>query len=217
MVLQIDMTENVTRVMDELNVLQKQQLPFAIARSLTRTAAEFSQDALPGVLEKLLDRPTPFTKRSGRFIPATKSDPTAAVYLAPLQDRYLRFQVRGGSRIQKGMEAKYETIAEAIAKRQLVPGKGAKLNQYGNVSRATIMRLGQQATQKNGKVFIGELKGKGTFGVWQRLPRGGVEAVFIEPPSKPSYRAKLNLMPEVEKFASERFDFHFRTSIAMLD
>lgn len=214
--LEIDLTENVTRVLDELNVLQKQQLPFAIARSLTRTAAEFSQDALPGVLEKLLDRPTPFTKRAGRFIPAKKDDPTAAVYLAPLQDRYLRFQVRGGSRIQKGFEKKYESIAQLIAQRQLVPGSGARLNQYGNVSQFAIQRLGEEAKVKGSKVFIGDLKGGGPFGIWRKEGRK-VKAIFVEPANRPSYSEKLRLQPEVEKFASERFDFHFRTSLAMLD
>lgn len=214
--IRIDLTENVEQAMQRLNVLQKQQLPFAIARSLTRTAAEFSMDVLPKVMEQQIDRPTPFTKRAGRYLPATKENQTAVVYLADLQDRYLRFQVRGGSRIQKGMEAKYESIAEAIRTRQLVPGQGARLNQYGNVSRYAIQRLGEEAQVRGSKVFIGELKAGGPFGVWRKEGRK-VKAVFVEPGSKPTYRQKLNLAPDLEKFARDRFDFHFAASAAMLD
>ncbi|MFZ9559251.1 MAG: hypothetical protein ACO27M_05420 [Vulcanococcus sp.] len=214
--LRVDLTENVTKTMDSLTVLQKQQLPFAIARALTRTAAEFSMDALPKVMERQLDRPTPFTKRAGRYIPATKENQTAKVYLAPLQYRYLRFQIRGGLRIQKGFEAKYESIAQTIEKRQMVPGSAARLNQYGNVSRAAILKMGQEASVKGGKVFVGIPQGRNTFGVWQRDGKR-LRAVFIEPKSQPSYKERLMLLPELENFAGQRFDFHFATSLALLD
>lgn len=222
--IRIDLTENVEQAMQRLNVLQKQQLPFAIARSLTRTAAEFSMDALPKVMEQQIDRPTPFTKRAGRYLPATKENQTAVVYLADLQDRYLRFQVRGGSRIQKGFERKYESIAETIASRQLVPGSGAKKDKYGNVSRYAIQRLGEEAQVKGSRIYIGELKGGGPFGIWRRYKTyegkrkvGKVQAVFVEPANLPNYNERLRLQPELEKFASDRFDFHFAASTAMLD
>lgn len=220
----VDLNENLAQLIQTLNVLERQQIPFAAARALTRVAAEFSRDVLPGVLEQQLPErnPTPFTKRAGRFLPADKRSLTATVYLAPMQDRYLRIQRRGGPRIQKAFEKKYESIAQTIERRQLVPGSGAKRNQYGNVSRAAIVRLAQEATQDNSPIYIGALKKTGTFGVWRRYKTtidgkrvGRVQAVFVEPRSAPTYRDVLKLRDALEIFAAKKFEFHLRVGLAM--
>lgn len=216
-VIEIDLTENVARVAAQLDDFARTQLRFAVARALTRTAAEFSQDELPNVLEAQLDRPTPFTKRAGRFIPARKDNLTAAVYIAPLQSRYLRYQVYGGTRIQKGFETKYESIADAIRNRRLVPTRRVRLNQYGNVSRAAIVRLGE-AAQAKGDVFIGQPNGRGgkprTFGVYERDKKTkALRALFVAPKNPPTYDDILKLRPSLEAYAGQTFDFHLNRSL----
>jgi hypothetical protein len=222
----VDLNENLSQIIQSLNVLERQQIPFAAARALTRVVAEFSRDILPQVLEYQLPEgnPTPFTKRGGRYIPADKQNLMAVFYLAQLQDRYLRFQVRGGTRIQKGFEKKYESIAKTIERRKLVPGKGAKLNQYGNVSRATIERIGQELEKPNGRVYVGRLKNeKRTFGIWQRYKARGadgkmvgrVRAIFVEPPQEPSYQQTLRLRDALENYAKNKFEFHLRVGLAL--
>ena len=124
----------------------------------------------------------------------------------------------GGARNVKAFENKYDEISAIIAKAQLVPTRNVQRNQYGNVSRALIVRLGEAAQSGNGDVFIGQPVGQRgkprAFGVYQRdRNTKQLRALFIQPKSAPNYKAVLQLQPALADFASERFDFHLTNSI----
>ena len=127
-----------------LKYLQRveKQSRFAKAKALTQTAWQV-KDEESKALVKHLKNPTPFTRRAYRVQRATKARPVAAVYAAPIQDKYLQHQVHGG--VSKGH----------------VPGKQQKLNQYGNLPRRATKR-------KN--TFNATINGiKGT---WQNVGKG---------------------------------------------
>ena len=134
-----------------LTRLEKKQIPFATALAITKTL----QRAKVGVIKqakKDIDRPTPFTLRGFRVQSANKRTLTGRLFIAPIQENYLRYQIFGGVRRPKGT---------ALA---LPPAKpeagGVRLDRYGNVPRA------QRARAQLGK---GAFSGKvgNVAGIWK--------------------------------------------------
>ena len=132
----------VQRFVDDL---AKQTL-FATAKALTDTAKE-AEKAIKGEMAKSLDRPTPFTLNSLRTKPATKANLTAE---AKIKDEaanakpptvWLAPQVYGGVRLAKRSEERLRRAGVLAANEFVVPGQGAKLDQYGNMSRGQLQAI----------------------------------------------------------------------------
>jgi hypothetical protein len=116
----------------------------AAVLAVNRTA-EQARKAEEAEIRTRFDRPTPFTQKSLTVIPATPRDMLAEVtfkdYLRNPGDRhYLEPSVYGGSRPLKPFERR-------LAKRLLppgwfaIPGPGARLDAYGNMSRGQIVQI----------------------------------------------------------------------------
>lgn len=141
-------------------------------------------------MRRVFDRPVPFTLNSLQLTTASKSDLTAMVGFkspARMGQHYLVPQVEGGARKLKGFE-------RGIGKREFVPGKGARLDRYGNVPGSQIVqimsvlgKLGRYAgdntnitarsRKRNAKqrdyVFLPHSHGKLPPGIYQRFKVGG--------------------------------------------
>lgn len=91
------------------------------ALGLNGLAFRIRKKDLPLGMDKNIDRPTPFTRRGGRVLKAKARDfpQVAWVYIAPIQEGYLKTIVKGGTRTDK----------------LPVPGKEASRNKYGNLPR----------------------------------------------------------------------------------
>lgn len=148
-----------------LDSLQRQQMPFAIARALTRTAQDAQKEATRQ-LETKLDRPTPFTKRAIAYDRATKQRLVATVLVKPIQAAYLKWLIEGGTRPTQGTGTG-------------IPTKAARLNQYGNIPN----RKG--GLIKGKKQFIATIGN--TTGVWERVRRELRLIVAID--KDPTYKA----------------------------
>lgn len=98
------------------------QVRYAAAQALTAAAKDYAKIA-PQVMRQTLDRPMPFTQRGVRSRGANSSNLQAAVYILPIQSRYLRPQIEGGS---ESGEKPY-------------PFKSAE-NVYGNLPRGATKR-----------------------------------------------------------------------------
>lgn len=109
------------------------QMPFAQALALTRTAQDAASD-LAKALPEYLDKPTPWTARAFAVRRADKRTLAAEVYVKPGQS-YLGWQIEGGTR--------------APARKALKLPGSVKLDQSGNIPRAELQRLIQ--TAKEGK------------------------------------------------------------------
>ena len=130
---------------------------FAVVRALTATAKDIERAETLGLSESL-DNPTPFTLRAFGTEAATKANPTARVFMRPLQSKYLQYQIDGGQRAYKGFELKLR--GQSITAYAL-PGGKVPLDQYGNISRATIIALTRELNSSGSakRYFVGKPKG----------------------------------------------------------
>jgi hypothetical protein len=104
----------------------ERQIPFTVAKALTATAKD-AQAAVTQSIPVKFDRPNPFTQKAVTITPATKSNPTAVVFIKDQQAKYLEIQEEGGQRKPEpgspiNLPVKY------------------RVNQYGNLPKGAIAR-----------------------------------------------------------------------------
>jgi len=144
----------------------------AMAKGINKTAATANAELTQG-LSRHLDRPTPFTMKAIKTSKAKpKPEPSAIVYVQPLQMRYLRWPIHGG------------TIDSIIT-----PAAG-RLNKYGNIVGKSRAPRGLKGIKGNNpKRFIAEING--SYGVWQRYGPKGRKVKPIALVSRRSPRSKI--------------------------
>lgn len=177
------------------------QVSKALAIGLTRIGVRV-KDAAAAEMRSVFDRPTPYTMNAlqlksaqkthaqprayvgfkdsnGSFIP---NDADAGAVLASRR-HYLRPQVYGGGRPFKKLEARLRHAGALGAGQYALPGWGAKLDGYGNMSRGEIVQVlayiggfgdpgGDRNTTDARKA---KLKGAGTEYFVLRAKRGRLE------------------------------------------
>lgn len=209
----VDMSLDAFPVSAGMRELEKKHIPFVMARTATLLAQRVKKGTIM-VMQKRLDRPTPTTLNSLFVKMATKAR-AAEVYFKDSwasgipADTYLQQAVSGGLRPHKRFEK--SLIARGIMRSgQFAVPTTAFLNQYGNVSRGTMMKIlsglgaaestrGYQANASDSarsrrkgnahRFFSGDVDG--TQGVWERKSMGmgdAVRPVFIFSDSAPKYR-----------------------------
>lgn len=130
------------------------KLPSVLARALTLTAQD-AKNEVYAWMPRVFHKPTPYTMRSLFVYPAYKDDLRAAVafkytggwvprhYMGDVHaPRAIRSQVYGGRRPLKASEKRLlqNRITTSDAP-YLIPGPGAPLNQYGNVTGAFMNKV----------------------------------------------------------------------------
>lgn len=159
----IDIT-GLQRVVDELQQWPK-QAKFATVLAITRTA-QHVQRAEVAEMRDSFDRPNPFTLGSIFLKPATLSNPQAEVGIKdnsfstgrpPIQ--WLRWQVFGGLRTMTGYERLLRSAGAIPDDMRMVPGKFARLDAYGNISRGQLVQI------------LSQLRIDSTVGSTRSLPR----------------------------------------------
>ncbi len=209
----IDMSLDAAPVSAGMLELEKRHIPFVMARTATLLAQRVKKGTVT-VMQKRLDRPTPTTLNSLFVKMATKTR-AAQVYFKDSwasgipADTYLQQAVSGGLRPHKRFEK--SLIARGVMRSgQFAVPTTAFMNQYGNVSRGTMLKIlsglgaaestrGYQANASDSaksrrkgnahRFFSGDVGG--TQGVWERRSMGmgdAVRPVFIFSDSAPRYR-----------------------------
>ncbi|MDT9633188.1 hypothetical protein F6S08_18400 [Pseudomonas sp. JV449] len=209
----VDMSLDAFPVSAGMRELEKKHIPFVMARTATLLAQRVKKGTIT-VMQKRLDRPTPTTLNSLFVKMATKAR-AAEVYFKDSwasgipADTYLQQAVSGGLRPHKRFEK--SLIARGIMRSgQFAVPTTAFMNQYGNVSRGTMMKIlsglgaaestrgyqanasGSAKSRRKGnahRFFSGDVDG--TQGVWERKSMGmgdAVRPVFIFADSAPRYR-----------------------------
>lgn len=121
------------------------QVKFAAAVALTRTA-QAAKVEVARLMPAELDRPKPGTTRALRVEKATRYDLTAVVRLlnrgegVPSQE-FIGHNVTGGRRGMKRSELMLRAAGILPEGLYTVPGKEAKLDAYGNMSRGQIVSI----------------------------------------------------------------------------
>lgn len=179
--------------------VERKQVPFAMARALTDTARDIADD-WPEIMERGLDRPTPFTKKGSYVRPASKSRLVAEVGLKRRQNEYLRLQLTGGERRPKG--------------RALVVPAGMKLNKYGNMARGAVGKASGRPDTfvvSSGDVRTRHLKP----GIYQRPKSRRRKASPASPKmlvsfkARAQYRRRLYLRGPAERVVRRNLPVHF--------
>ena len=129
----------------KLDGVAGKQLPFAMAKTLTQTAKQAASEDVPAAMKRAFDRPTRFTLNAFAILPATKTKlraeilPRAFAGKGNVAWEYLDPEVSGGVRDAKRSEKRLSSVLGQRV--YLVPGKGAKLDKSGNISRATWTKV----------------------------------------------------------------------------
>lgn len=150
-----------------LSRLEREQLPFAAALALTRTAQVVAED-LRHEMQVVFDRPTPATLNSLYIQPATKQRMEARVWIndGRMSDwraglikagkaspskwgegrtaiKWLTPEVFGGPRSHKGVEGLLRRKGALQQGQYIMPGESMKgsLDKYGNISTGLMTKM----------------------------------------------------------------------------
>jgi hypothetical protein len=155
MTFKLTIQSNVAQIRAQLQQFSDRQFAASMATALTRTAVKAD-------MPRVFDRPTPYTLRQLRYVPATADRLAAAVgfNVARINDergalvgyrdlgpgetpagKYLQFQVDGGQRAQKRFERALQLVRILPQGWVAVPGERAKIDQYGNQSVGELRQI----------------------------------------------------------------------------
>jgi hypothetical protein len=131
--------------------LATKQIPFAVATAVNDLAFQV-QRAENAAMLTVFKHPRPFTARSVQVGKATKSDPTATVFVRPEVAKYLQPYETGGLHVLPG--------------KALLAPVDIRLDQYGQLPRSTMAIL-----KARKDIYIGPIQTNSgvVTGVWQRL------------------------------------------------
>ena len=215
--LAIDLTTDIAKAVGWSGALRK-QLPFAISKALNDTAFD-ARTSLGGATRQYFDRPTSFTQKGFGVEKSTKRDLEVIVGAEVKRARYLRTQITGGARNQKGFEklflAQVAATGQVPSNSQFVPTSLVKLNASGNVSLATLKRIkqGLSTTNARGGFFVGTPKGGNRPPGIYRRSREQLFPYFIAIDQPARYEARYPMLDIVGKVYQRRFGQYFRSSL----
>jgi hypothetical protein len=230
-VIHINITENIRQAIGSLDATFAKQVPFATSLAITKTAQDIPA-AMGREAGSVFDRPRPFTTGAGAMYvkSATKHSLTAEAGYKDIQSRYLKWQIGGGDRVQKGFERALAGMGMLPAGYLTTPGEGIKLDAFGNIPRAQIIQiLGQ--LKSGASVFKGRGKymtRSGLFvvfpgatdprvrhltpGVWERYGNGHRITPLIHYVDAAAYRPRLDIAGTARRVVDARFPAHFEAA-----
>lgn len=215
-----------------LQDLADTKIATATAITLTRTAKDVKQ-AEREMLKLELDRAKPYTINSVFLKPAKKDDLSTVVWIKDASatakgnaaSEYLAPLIIGSNRSHKKFER--WLISRGIMKRDqfAVPSVAAKLDRYGNISRAQLTKAmsnikahndrwqnsststGSKRRRATNEYFLFEEDGTGNSGIWLRK---GINIIpFLLFRSKaPKYRKQLPFYQVAERTTNKNLGKH---------
>ncbi|MCV2423395.1 hypothetical protein LNV47_22665 [Paucibacter sp. DJ4R-1] len=228
------------------------QARYASSLTLNTLARYPVKDALQLEMRDSLDRPTPFTLNSLAVTKiATAASLSAHVGFKQVSggarpaSAYLRWQVGGGQRRLKAFELMLRSVIPQLHDGYyLVPGRGAKLDAYGNVERGQITailsyfrafpeqgrgykmnstpetrrRMAKGTRSKFGyRYFVGRPGGRGELGIYQdvRITTGVRELLPIfKVVQWARYEPRLDLRYAADRVVQREAGPVFRAALA---
>lgn len=223
--MQFDIRSNVGEVSRWLDDAQKKQIPFATVYAMTLTARDV-QTAERAVMEKVFDRPTPYTLNALRVVPANRKTMVASVEFKDFggtpAKRFLNPEVHGGPRSQKSSERQIAPLMRGFA--HWAPARGTDRDAYGNLKGSEIRRILSQLkvstnpdanssgsvrskkNRKNNAYFIPKKGGA----IYQRTGSGVKPVlVFIK---APRYRKRFPFYETAAHVVAEKFNVNFEVA-----
>lgn len=230
--MQIRVTHNAGRISSALQDLSW-AVSYAAATALTKSAYDATK-AIYAEMDTVFDRPTPYAKRSLRVQGATKHNLVAEIRPREFGGgtpvwKYLGPQVSAGRpRQPKRYEVALQARGVLPAGMITAPGRGAKLDAYGNLSRGQIKsmltwfgassdahqnRTAKSTKRRKSSWSVMRRNGR-PFAIAQRTSAGiAVVLVFI---SSASYRPRLDLDRVAQETTNARFPVYFSAALDKL-
>lgn len=228
--------EGAKRVTDELAKAEK-QVTFATAVALTRTA-QIAKREVEAEMPKVFDRPTRWSLKSLRLIPAKKDRLVARVEMKNEADKsapatkWLNPEIEGGPRPAKGSERNLRQKGVLPAGKFIVPGKGAKFDRFGNMTKGAITKalsgVGGFAEQGysanatgskrsrakgNAKRYFVMKRGSTPIGIAERTSRGRMH-ILLAFTRQPTYRKRLDFYGIGDKVVKRHLKDEFEKAYA---
>jgi hypothetical protein len=225
-----------TRRLDDV---QRNQVPFATALALTRTA-KAAGTKLQAELRRVFDQPKPTTVRSTFIQPATKAKLQSVVGIKDLKPAggvapsvYLKEHFSGGSRGAKPMERALQAARVVPRGWRVVPAVGMPTDRFGNPKRERVrevigaLKAGVQVFSGRGKrqalvgYFVVQPGGRDPRaahlhpGIYRRIKRGKDSAVvpvflFVQ---AASYGQRIDLPQLVQGVVRSQFASEFASAM----
>ena len=134
-------------------------------------------------MRSVFDRPTPYTLRGLRTIPATPEKPVAEVKFkdeggtskAIPPSKYMQPQVEGGTRSLKRFEVSLARVGLLPPGTIAAPGQAARLDEFGNMSRGQIVQILSALKAFGQQGYRANRKGKSRM----RLKSGATQDYFV--------------------------------------
>lgn len=147
--IRIDVSTNAAAVAATLRGETEQRIKRAGAIAATRVA-QAAKGAIRTEMEKVFDRPTPWTL-SSLFVDPARFDqdkPEARVWIKDdaggkgvPPTKYLLPEIEGGTRGWKRSERAFQAAGLLQSDQQMIPAAGAPRDAYGNIPRGFIVQL----------------------------------------------------------------------------
>lgn len=242
--IQVDADEMLARQFTEL---ERQNLPFAIVQACNATAFEI-RETWKRTAPRVFDRPTPMTVNAAQYRKATKQRLYAEIFIrdeahkGTPPSKYLLPQVEGGDRRLKGMERLLMSKGAMPQGTFAVAGKGAPLDQFGNVRSGQVRQIlsqlgaGREAGYTSNESEVGRSRrlkrqrkrgGGGSFfvvkqrrgklrpGIYERITSGfgsAVRSIFIFV-TRARYRPRYDIYGLAQRQWNKLMPFHFNREL----
>tara|TARA_Y100001973_G_C5026586_1_gene245878 strand:+ start:30 stop:632 length:603 start_codon:yes stop_codon:yes gene_type:complete len=184
--MRVNIKNNIKEVTKGLSKTHKEQIPFATSNAINMTLFQLRKE-MGKQTTKHLDRPTPFTQKGFVVATAKKTTLKGILFLKDVVEKYLKFQIEGGTR--------------STGKNIPIPFKpNARLNKFGNIigKRSGLVKKSNQ--------YIGEVNG--INGVWEKQKNGGNKLIIAFERSV-NYRKRFPFYTIAEMFTKNVFDKNF--------
>jgi hypothetical protein len=234
---QLDVRHNIDDVLRRLSERRK-SIPVATANALNATVFAI-RDAQVDEMKRVFDRPTRYTLNALFIYRATADKLVAKVWLKEsyVGLHYLRPEIFGGPRVPKNFELVLRSRGILPAGMFAVPGTGAKLDAFGNMSRGQLgqvmsalqaaehvagfsaNRTVHSIKRRRGKLpqfFVGTPGHGLPLGVWQsiRFARGSAVKPILLFVRQPVYAKRFDFYGVGNRIADTTFARRFEEEAA---
>lgn len=201
--IELDLSADLRPLLRRLDGLRR-EIPFVIASSLTKTAVKVKPE-IQKEIDRTFDRPTPYTRNSLYVQPAKKTDPNPTARLAfkdtqsarggYLAAQYLLPFIQQTPRSNKAFENRLRAAGLLPPGMFVIPGKGAKLDRYGNLDLGQLVGILSKLNAASGRELANRFRKRAARyesanyfvsrgerlhrGVWQRLPNHHIMPIYL--------------------------------------
>lgn len=241
--IKVSVNADATRALKRLD-LAKDQVPFATALALTRTAQR-AKEGLKREIARSFDRPRSFTLNAMVVKRATKQNLNAEVkvkdnaFSGRSAVNWFNPEVYGGGRHYKGFELLLQRNGKMPSGWYAIPARNAPLDQYGNISGSLLNKILSQLGARRDSSSNESRKLKASrnrrrqsgryFAVWpgeSHLPPGiyerasfgsggALRMVFLYTSKAPAYKPRYKFYEVGQQLAREYFPQEFRKAAAV--